>query len=232
VYARSGEWERARLLGRESVQRAREVGDDVLLAQSLTNYAGTINGPAMEIFAEAIACCERAGDASDYYILHDSAGCHALWCGDVPAARAHLETAIRAAEVNGLPPTYAQVNLGLVLRAEHDLDGARRAYEEGLRLCRRLGYKIPMAAAILGLACVAADRGDWHRAATLHGAAQALLDQTGNQWERTECVQRKESLDQIAAAIGDEQLKQAHTQGAALSIAHAIDLALGKSSPP
>jgi predicted ATPase/DNA-binding XRE family transcriptional regulator len=232
LYRRYGKFERARLLGQESVQRAREVGDDLLLASSLMCYAATIEGPeAMHLYAEAIACCERSGDASDYYALHVNAGCHALLCGDVPAARACLETAIRAAEENGLPPSYAQVNLGLALRAEHDLDGARRAYEEGLRLCRRLGYKIPMAAAILGLACVAADMGEWHRAATLHGSAQALRDQTGNQWEALECGLRAESLDQIAGAIGDEQLRQAYDAGTALSIAHAIEIPLGKSSP-
>jgi tetratricopeptide (TPR) repeat protein len=215
------------------VQRAREVGDDVLLAHSLRQYAATMCSPeAMQLYAEAIACYERAGDASAYYSIHVTAGSDALHYGDVPAARAHLETAIRAAEVNGIPPSYAQVNLGNVLRAEHDLDGARRAYEEGLRICRRLGYKIPMAGAILGLACLAADTGDWHRAAILHGAAQALHDQQGSGWEGTETRMRAESLEQIAAAIGDEQLSQAYDQGAALSTGYTINLALGKSSPP
>ena len=182
----------------------------------------------MSLYAEGIACCERTGDAGDYYILQNNAGYHALLCGDIPAARAHTEAAIRAAEVNGLPPSYAQVQLGLVLRAEHDLDGARRAYEDGLRLCRRTGYKIPMAEAISGLACLAADMGEWHRAATLHGAAQTLLDQTGNEWGPTEWGQRAESLEQIAAAIGDEQVRQAYDAGTALSMGDAIDLALGR----
>ena len=62
-----------------------------------------------------------------------------------------------------------------------------------------------MAEALRGLACLAADMGDWHRAATPHGAAQALLDQTGNQWDTVERDQRDESLNQIATAIGDEQ---------------------------
>ena len=43
---------------------------------------------------------------------------------------------------------------------------------------------------------------------------------------------RQESLDQIAAALGDEQLTQAYTQGTALTFDHAIDLALGTSSLP
>jgi hypothetical protein len=72
--------------------------------------------------------------------------------------------------------------------------------------------------------------GDWRRAATLHGAAQALLDQTGRQWDTIETRQRTGSLDQIAGAIGDERLRQAYDAGAALSIAQAIDLA--QTNPP
>jgi len=105
VYNRSDDWERARPLGQGSVQRARELGDDVLLAQSIVQYAGTIRNPeVMQLYAEGIACCERAGDAIDYYVLHNNAGCEALQYGDVPAARAHLETAIRAAERAAAPP--------------------------------------------------------------------------------------------------------------------------------
>ena len=63
VYRKSGERERARLLGQESVQRARELGDDVLLATSIVQYAATIiKAPqAMSLYAEALACCERSG---------------------------------------------------------------------------------------------------------------------------------------------------------------------------
>jgi tetratricopeptide (TPR) repeat protein len=234
VYRRSGQRERARVLGQESVQRARELGDDVLLATSIVRYAAAIffTPQAMSLYAEALACCERSGNAGDYYNVQANLGSRALLFGDIPAARAHMEAAVRTAQLLGYPTPYAPGNLGLALRADNDLDGARRAFEEGLRLGRRSGSKGPVALALHGLACLAADMGDWHRAATLHGAAQALLDQTGNQWDTFECGQRAESLEQIAAAIGDEQCRQAYDAGAALSIGHAIDLALGKSSLP
>jgi tetratricopeptide (TPR) repeat protein len=233
LYRRSGERERAQLLGQESVQRARETGDDVLLATSILQYAAAMffTPQALSLYAEAVACCERSGNVSDYYNVQANLGSRALLFGDIPAARAHMEAAVRTAQLIGFPTPYAPANLGLALRAGHDLDGARCAFEEGLRLSRRTGSKGPMALALHGLACLAADTGEWHRAATLHGAAQALLDQTGNQWDTFECGQRDESLDRIAAAIGDEQLRLAYDQGTALSIGHAIDLALGKSSP-
>jgi predicted ATPase/transcriptional regulator with XRE-family HTH domain len=233
VYRRSGEHERARLLGQESVQRARDVGDDVLLAGSIVQYAATMSTTplAMSLFTEAIACCERSGNVSEYYHLQANLGARALLLGDTPAARAHMEAAVRAAQAIGYSSAYAPVNLGLALRADHDLDAARRAFEEGLRLGRRTGSKGAMATALHGLACLAADMGDWPRAATLHGAAQALLDQTGNQWDTFEGGQAAESLEHTAAAIGEEQLRQAYEQGTGFSISQAIDLALGKPGP-
>jgi tetratricopeptide (TPR) repeat protein len=159
-------------------------------------------------------------------------GIYRLELGDVAAARAHLEASIRTAAMIGRPQAYALESLGEVLFAEHDLDGARSAFEDALRLSRRIGEKRSTAEAILGLARLAADTGEWHRAANLHGAAQALVDQIGFVWDPGGAELRHESLEHIAVALGDEQLKQAYTQGTALTFDQAIDLALGTSSPP
>jgi hypothetical protein len=150
---------------------------------------------------------------------------------DIPGARAHMEAAIRAAEALETPHPLQSVNLGMILRAEHDFDGARSTLQEALRIGRRIGDKRSMAEAIGGLACLDGDLGYWHRAAMLHGAAQALLDQTGVPWGPLDARYRQESLDQAGAALGDEQLQQAYARGMALSFDQAIDLALGKSLP-
>jgi hypothetical protein len=72
---------------------------------------------------------------------------------------------------------------------------------------------------------------DWHRAATLHGAAQAPCStKREDSGTRSKYVNAPESLDEVAAAIGDEQLRQAYDAGAALSIADAIGLA--QTNPP
>ena len=233
VYRKAGEFERARLLAQESVQRAREFGDDFLLVHALTSYIATVDAAvAPPLFEEAIACSERAGNLLDYYYLHNNAGCNELELGDIPSARAHLEAAIRAAQGMGYRPIHATNNLGEALLADHDIDSARRAFEHAIRISRHVGAKLNIGTAILGLACLAADMGEWHRAATLHGAAKALHDQTGHRWEVFPSRQRAESLDQIGAALGDEQLERDYAQGTALSFDDAINLALDKSSPP
>ena len=123
------------------------------------------------------------------------------------------------------------VNLGWVLRAEGDPDGARSTFEAALRISRRNGDSWDMAYASLGLACLAGDAGDWDRAAVLHGAAQAFLDRTGNPWQELEARYRQDSLDQARAHLGDEQLERAYAQGMALSLDKALDLALRGSGP-
>jgi hypothetical protein len=82
-----------------------------------------------------------------------------------------------------------------------------------------------------GLACLAADLRDWHRAAILHGIAQALTEQTGTPWEHSDERRRQESLDQARQALGGEQTQRAHTRGMALSFDQAIDLVLGEVPP-
>ena len=232
VHFFAGEPQTGRPFGQESVERARRLGDDVQLASSLLTYLMTID-PARSgpLYAEAIACTERSGDHLANSTLHDNAGADALAAGDLPAARAHLEAAAQAAQQIGRESATLPADLGYVLRAEGDLDGARSAFQASLRIGRRNGDNWHMAMAILGLACLAGDAGDWDRAAALHGAAQAFRDRTGNPWHVCEARGRRDSLDQARAHLGDEQLERAYAQGMALSLDKALDLALPRTGP-
>jgi hypothetical protein len=112
-----------------------------------------------------------------------------------------------------------------VLRQDNDPDGARSSFEAAVRISRRNGDRFGIAYASLGLACLAADAADWQRAAMLHSVAQAFLDPTGQPWEELEAHYRQDSLDQVRAHLGHEQLDLAHAKGAALSFDEALDLA-------
>ena len=48
---------------------------------------------------------------------------------------------------------------------------------------------------------VAADLGDWHRAAVLVGDGHALMDQIGASWDPFDARRRQESLGQARAAL-------------------------------
>jgi hypothetical protein len=234
TYTFTAEEELAEPLGKESVERARELGDDAQLAQSLLAYATALppadSGPQFSE-ALALACAERSGDLLTSLRVRNNAGFRALGLGDTRAARALLESAVRDAEAVGVSHLVALGNLADVLRAEHDFDGARSGFEHIVRLSRRAGNKYALLGAILGLACLAGDLGDWHRAAVLYGAEHALADQLGYRWNPFDARRRQENLDQARAALGNEQLQQAYARGKALSFDQVIDLALSRDLP-
>ena len=231
AYYWSGEPGRGLPRAEESVQRARQLGDDVVLGRSLMGYLLSSHpiDPARcgRLYPEAIGCTERSGDRYMNYTLHNNAGCLALHTGDIPAARAHLEQAAQAQQAIGESSHHVSVNLGWVLRLEADPDGARSMFQAALRMSRRNGDRSGLAYASLGLACLAADRGDWRRAGELHGAAQAFLDRTGQPWEEPEARYRRDSLDKVRAHLGQEQFDRVYAKGTMLSLEEALDVVLG-----
>jgi predicted ATPase/class 3 adenylate cyclase len=235
IYHFAGEPERALRHGQEAVQRARQLGDDVLLGISLTYYllSNALIDPAhaTPLFTEAIACAQRSGDILCTYRAANNAGVHALRAGDIPSARAYLQQAAQAMQAIGLEMPNVWTNMGWVLRQDNDPDGARSSFEAELRMSRRNGDRSGMAYASLGLACLAADAGDWHRAAVLHGVAQAFLDPTGQPWEELEARYRRDSLGQLRAHLAQDQFDRAHASGMALSLDAALDLASAKALP-
>jgi len=232
----AGDSERGLPLGREAVQRARQLGDDVLLGMSLMDYllCEALIDPAHAgpLFTEAIACTQRSGDHLFANFVNNNAGLHALRAGDIPAARAYLQHAAEAMRATGGEILDLPVNMGWVQRHDHDPEGARSSFAAALRISRHIGDRSGIAYASLGLACLAADAGDWRRAAVFHGVAQAFLDPSGQPWEELEARYRQDSLAQVRARLGQEQFERAYSSGMALSFGEALDLAGGKPSHP
>jgi predicted ATPase/class 3 adenylate cyclase len=235
IYFFAGEPERGLPFGQEAVERARQLGDDALLGWSLMAYllCSYLIDPAGsgQLFAEAIACTRRSGDQLITCYLYNNAGLHALQAGDIPAARAHLDAAARVMQAIGENSAVMPGNMGWVLREEGGLDGARSMFGAALRTARRNGDRAGIAHASLGLACLAADRGDWHQAGQLHGVAQAFLDRAGEPWQEPEARYRRESLAGVRARLGADQADRAYAEGMALSVDEALDLARGKLHP-
>ena len=228
----AGEAERGAPLGQEAVERARPLGDDVLLAEALSGYLLSLDAVnpvrSGKLFDEAIACTDRSGDQQFAAILHNNAGARALRVGDIPAARAHLEAAAQASRANAENMDTVAINLGWVRRQDGDHDGARCSFEDALRSSRRSGERFNIAYAVLGLACLAEDTGEWPRACVLHGIAQAALDRTGEPWQEPEVRYRRESLAQVRAHVGATQFERDYARGMALSSDAILDLASRK----
>ena len=228
-----GDPKRGLPLGKEAVARARLLGDEVLLANSLRMYllCSKIIDPARseELFTEAISCAERSGD--QYCIAHieNNAGVYALEEGNIPAARSHFEEALRVSHAIGYVNHYQPiVNLGEVLREEGDHEGARSKFQDGLRILRRVGDRSGIAGANLWLAYLAVDSGDWHWATLLHGVAQAFMDQSGGVWQESEAHDREISINELRARLGDAEFERAYAEGKRLSIEEGFNIALGR----
>ena len=231
-YYFSGEPEIGLPLGQEAVERARQLADDGLLGAALMGYLlckdALDPGHVDALFAEAIACTERAGDKLIGFVLYNNAGVHALRAGDMATARAYLSRAEDDGFVVGERSHHADVNIGWVDRNEGDLDTAQARFTRGLRQSRRNGERAGIAYSSLGLACNEADRGDPLRAAELFGAAQSFLDRAGEAWQEPEATYREAGLAKLRAALGPESADRAYTEGRALGFDDAFDLALGR----
>ncbi len=218
--------------GAEAVEVARRTGDDVLLASSLVGYLMCLDltdpAAAKPLYDEGIASTQRSGDLLLEYLLHNNASVRAIRDGDFAAARAHLQRAVEASEEIGEVNHAVPVNLGWVLRHEHDLEAARDMFETGLRTSRRIGDTMGLAYCSLGLAIVAGDTGDWYRAAELHGVAQTCIDRVHGLWQDPEGRYRHESMAMGRERLGAVRFDQGYARGTALSFDDAVDLALAQ----
>ena len=229
----AGEAERGLPLGQEAVERARSLADDVLLAEALSGIPAVHRPGRPGPFREAVRRGHRLHRA-----IRRPAVCLAS-CTTTPACT-------RSASGTSPPPgpiwkrrpkprgrtgrtaTRVAVNLGWVRRLDGDHDGARSSFEDALRMSRRSGERFGIAYAVLGLACLAADAGEWSQACVLHGIAQAALDRTGEAWQEPEAGYRRESLAQVRAHLGQEQSERDYARGLALSSDEMLDLASQK----
>jgi hypothetical protein len=118
--------------------------------------------------------------------------------------------------------------MGWVLREEGDATNAGSMFERALRTARRNGDRSGMAYANLGLACLAGDQGDRHRAAVLHGSAQAFLDQTGEPWVQPEERYRQDNLERVRAGLDADEFQRAYATGKGLSTKEAVDLTFAR----
>lgn len=216
-------------IGTEAVERARRLGDDVLLGFSLMAYSLCVDAvdPAgsEELFAEAVACTERSGDLITKYVLHNNAAVHA-WAGDHSVARGHLDQAAAIMPVISEKSHHVQVNLGWVARLENDPADAASRFRAGLWQSRRTGERMGLAYASLGLACTAADLGDWQRAAELHGVAQSFLDRLTEPWQDLENGYRRDSMAKARAVLGGDEFDRAYSRGSGLSFDDAFSVAM------
>ena len=214
-------------LAAEALIHAREAGHDLLIGIALMDLALALPSDqgAAEL-EEAAAALRKIGSTRLLATLYSNAAYNAIATDNAELAGPLLDQAVPLARELGDPGVLAFVcgNVGLEALFAGDLDRARIAFDEQLRLCQQHVLHWLAGEGLSGLAGIAAHEGDRERAAHLLGAATA----TGP-WDcNAEVAAQLEHhfFAPARARHGEQRWKRAHTAGTQSSFEEAIAVAL------
>jgi predicted ATPase/transcriptional regulator with XRE-family HTH domain len=229
---RFGRLDEARLASEEAVRLAREADDTFRLAGALNAFALTIPPErSPERFAaleEAVAAYRLSGDedaivptahlAAAHYEAKQFAAAFACSAEVVAIARRNRDRSTLSS---------ALINAAAYALALDDVPYAESAALEALELVADLGKTLNAMCALQHLGSVATIREDFIRAARLVGASDALYREFELERELTEQTLYDRTLDEIRAALGEEQARVQLARGGSapfqVVVAEALD---------
>jgi tetratricopeptide (TPR) repeat protein len=229
--------ERAAELHGQALAIGRRTGNPTVTAQALTGLARLAlrSGNASDI-KEARWLCREAltiTEGTDDTVGRSNA-MHVLavasqMAGDFGEARDLMNRRIALARETGNMATVSSEagNLSMVERQLGNLDGAEALAREALEIDDRRGDHWAMPYKVSGLAAVATDRGDFERAATLVGAAEAMMEREGAEWPPDERPHYERMLTRLPRGLGEDEFERIRAAGRAMSTADAVAYALG-----
>jgi tetratricopeptide (TPR) repeat protein len=226
-----GEWAASHALADEALAHARIVGDPALMAFAMGELALSIRPfeNAVPVYRDAARKMRAAGMIQRLAGLLSTGGYTALLDHAYDHADALLAEALDAARVSAnafmIVVVYGNVGLAALLQGRDD--DAAAAFAKGLTLAHANGFVSICYESFLGLAAVAAQRGDWRRAAALEVAA-AEHQQAPLEVPEMELLQRIEQrfLAPARKRVGDYDWECAGDAGRRLTTEQAIALAL------
>ena len=216
----------------QSLHLARRRGDHTCVALALCGLARVALREdldwAQALCEEALAAVagtgDRLGRASALHVL----GVTAQMRGDLSRARELMTARIVAARELGDQAAVGaeSANLSMVERQLGDLASADRLAREALRIAARRGDQWLVPYVLNGLAALAVEVGASERAATLLGAAAAMVEQQGNTWPPDEAPHFRRSRAAAARALGPDRFGRAWSSGRHLPPGQAVSFAL------
>lgn len=227
-----GDDERARSLFGQGLEIARRLRDAGLTSQALGGMARVALradvSEARRLAHEALEVSEAAGDEAGRSNALHLLGVGAQVAGDLSEARDWMTQ--RLALVRSLGNEFLVAseasNLSMVERQLGNLGAADELAREALVVGRRIGDEFTKPFAVAGLAAIATERGDGERAATLLGAAEAMMDAQKMEWPPDERPHYEHMLAALPIAMGAAQFERARACGRSMSSPEAVELAL------
>src|SRR5262245_53182143 len=234
--------ERASELHGKALAIGRQTGDPTVTALALTGLARLAlrSGNAADI-KEARWLCREAmtitegtpgspGRSNAMHVL----GVAAQMAGDFDEAREFMTKRIALAREAGNLATVSSEagNLSMVERQVGNLDEAEALAREALEIDFRRGDEWAMPYKISGIAAVWTDRGDFDRAATLVGAAEAMMEREKADWPPDERPHYERMLTRLPRALGEKEFERVRAKGRELSNVDAVAFALADRPAP
>jgi len=219
--------------GYEAERIARTIGDATLLGFALQNQAfayltGQQSAIAADLARRAVDSHRSMGnDPGVAMALHHLAYAHQV-LGDRPRSRKAAEEALRLCQTAGNRKFGMALSTLLALLAwqDGDITTAAALARDSIAAAGHAGDQWNIARALQLLGWAAAAAGQPERAATLFGAAQALLDSAQENSDLARLPAQQDAEIQVRLALGQVGYTQRYAEGYNLPGADAVQYAL------
>jgi non-specific serine/threonine protein kinase len=228
-----GDDERASERFGQALETGRRLGNAPLTSQALGGLARvalrTDVTEGRRLAREALAVSDAADDELGRSNALHLLGVGAQIAGDLLEAREWMTQRLALVRATGNQFLIASeaCNLSMVERQLGKLGAAEALAREALQIEQRTGDQFTTPFAISGLAAIATERRDFDRAATLVGAAEAILEAQHMAWPPDERPHYGRLLAALPEAMGSDEFERARSRGHEMAPSEAVDFALG-----
>jgi tetratricopeptide (TPR) repeat protein len=222
----------AELFGR-GLEIGRELGDAPMTSQALGGLSRvalrTDVAEGRRLAHEALVISDGAADEPGRSNALHLLGVGAEIAGDLLEARDWMTQRLALVRTMGNEFLVASEasNLSMVERQLGNLEAAEALAREALAIGERIGDEFTKPFVISGLAAIATDRLEFERAATLVGAAEAIMEAQHMAWPPDERPHYERMLSALPEAMGSAEFERARRTGSAMGSSDAVDFALG-----
>jgi hypothetical protein len=217
-------------MAQEAVELAMASGDLAIIASQL-NHRGEAKSACGDStdrfdFEDSLARFREVDDRFGIGSVLQNLAIRELKDGNLVAARARTNESLDLSREMDDRSYGALILLGLVELLDGNAPAALCSYRELLTIARRGGFKIAIGYALLGMGFCATAADNPHRAARLHGAADALFESLGEALDSDLLNFRNGDHWQLRRTMGDSAFEADYRVGRDLAPQSAIELAM------
>lgn len=232
----SGDDDRASDAFGRGLALSRELGDRSLEARALGGLVrvalrSDVNQGRL-LAREQLALSDATGNLPGRSDALHLLGVGAQIAGDLVEAQSWMRQRLALVRDQGNEALIASEagNLSMVERQLGNVAEAEALVREALEIAERRGDEFMKPFALSGFAAIATDRGEFERAATLVGAAEAMMEAQGAAWPPDERRHYERMLSALPESMGATAFARARAAGQSKSRPEAVAYALGTES--